>query len=418
MAVPTLPNGSLVSLHPLDNKDTLNGKSQCGLFMEDELWWPQGIAISSMDEAIEAGQLETKWGAVPCWDVRSCLQSEWWTSPKEGSWGVLKEVNPSTIEIVQTDGNRTLLLLDSAYIALAYSIPTSNRTSSLHQNKDIHSRLQSTNLLLPIGGMMLDGKDALVVFPAGNLTEPTPEWLGQTLGEIQNMLAPLSSPNDQKRWNQRLKHLEDELKPNTLWRAPHASATKGIPSVRIHPNYIVEVEGEHRALPLNQTVSEALLCSAERLPGIAEFIQLEGRVVEEKGYKPEQIEVLFENWKRCVPASWTSRKALSTVLGGAWIWRYYDVLVVTAESVLYGDESRYESSQKWLKDVSRLQAHLGVLRVWKSGVWVGISAMVVAYYAWQLETLSTTNSIGLAVLGSIISIGSNLLYWKKDPPAF
>jgi len=386
--------------------------------MEGELWWPQGIALPSMNEAIEVGHLETKWGAVSCWDVQECLQSEWWTSPKNGSWGVLKDVNPSTIEVVQRDGNRTLLLLDSSYIALAYSIPTSNRTSSLYQNKDINSRLQSTNLHLPIGGMLLNGKDALVVFTAGKLTESSPEWLGQTLGEIHNMLAPLASPNDQKRWNQRLKDLEDELKPNTLWRAPHTSATKGIPSVRIHPNYIVEVEGEHRALPLNQTVSETLLCGTERLPGIAEFIQLEGRLVEEKGYKPEQIEVLFESWKRSVPTSWTSRKALSTVLGGAWIWRYYDVLVVTAEAVLYGDEPRYESSQKWLKDVSRLQAHLGVLRVWKSGVWVGISTMIVAYYAWQLENLTTTNSIGLAALGAIISIGSNLLYWKKDPPAF
>lgn len=386
--------------------------------MEGELWWPQGIALPSMNEAIEAGHLETKWGAVSCWDVQECLQSEWWTSPKNGSWGDLKDVNPSTIEVVQRDGNRTLLLLDSSYIALAYSIPTSNRTSSLYQNKDINSRLQSTNLHLPIGGMLLNGKDALVVFTAGKLTESSPEWLGQTLGEIHNMLAPLASPNDQKRWNQRLKDLEDELKPNTLWRAPHTSATKGIPSVRIHPNYIVEVEGEHRALPLNQTVSETLLCGTERLPGIAEFIQLEGRLVEEKGYKPEQIEVLFESWKRSVPTSWTSRKALSTVLGGAWIWRYYDVLVVTAEAVLYGDEPRYESSQKWLKDVSRLQAHLGVLRVWKSGVWVGISTMIVAYYAWQLENLTTTNSIGLAALGAIISIGSNLLYWKKDPPAF
>ncbi|CAI8333433.1 MAG: Uncharacterised protein [Candidatus Poseidoniaceae archaeon] len=386
--------------------------------MEEQQWWPQGIAISPSDEARETGQLDTKWGAVSCWDVQACLQSDWWNSQKDGSWGILDDINPSTIEVVRTDENRTLFALDALYIALAYSIPTSNRTSSLYQNKDIYSRLQSTNIHLPIGGMLLDGKDALVVFPAGKLTESSPEWLGQTLGNIQNMLAPLSSPNDQKRWNQRLKDLEDELKPNTLWRAPHASATKGIPAVRIHPNYIVEVEGEHCALPLNQTASEALLCGTERLPGIAEFIHLEGRVVEEKGYKPEQIDVLFENWKRCVPASWTSRKALSTVLGGAWIWRYYDVLVVTAESVLYGNEPRYKSSQKWLKDVSRLQAHLGVLRVWKSGVWVGITTMVVAYYAWQLETLSSTSSVGLAVLGSIISIGSNFLYWKKDPPAF
>lgn len=91
---------------------------------------------------------------------------------------------------------------------------------------------------------------------------------------------------------------------------------------------------------------------------------------------------------------------------------------MNAESVLYGDESRYESAQKWLKDVSRLQAHLGVLRVWKSGVWVGIATIIVAYYAWQLDTLSNVESVGLAALGATASIASNVLYWKKDPPAF
>ena len=215
-----------------------------------------------------------------------------------------------------------------------------------------------------------------------------------------------------------MKDLEDQLKPNTLWRAPHTSSTVGIPSVRIHPNYTVSLDGKQRALPVNQTVSELLLCSTERLPGIAEFIQLEGRLVEQKEYDSEQIRVFFDHWKKEVPAQWSGRRALSTVLGGAWIWRYYDVLVVNAESVLYGDESRYESAQNWLKDVSRLQAHLGVLRVWKSGVWVGLTTMVVAYYSWQLDSMTTSASIGLAALGAIISLGSNFLYWKKDPPAF
>ena len=36
IAVPTLPNGSLVSLHPPDNKDTLNGRGRRGLPMEDD----------------------------------------------------------------------------------------------------------------------------------------------------------------------------------------------------------------------------------------------------------------------------------------------------------------------------------------------------------------------------------------------
>ena len=386
--------------------------------MEGESWWPQGVAVSSMNDALESGEVVTKWGTVACWNVQECFKPEWWARAKEGEWGVVGELRPTVIDVVQSDGNRALIRLDDAHIALVYSIPTSNRTSSLYQKNDIRSLLQATRLLLPIGGLLLDGKDALLVFPTGEQVGSSPQWLGQTLGEIQKTLAPLSSPNDQKRWNQRLKDLEDELKPNTLWRAPHTSSTVGIPSVRVHPNWIFEVDGEHRALPLNQSVSELLLCSTERLPGIAEFIYLEGRLVEEKGFDAQQIKILFEHWKREVPSAWTSRRALSTVLGGAWIWRYYDVLVVNAESVLYGDENRYESAQKWLKDVSRLQAHLGVLRVWKSGVWVGITTMVVAYYSWQLESLSTTNSIALAILGGLISIGSNLLYWKKDPPAF
>ena len=44
--------------------------------------------------------------------------------------------------------------------------------------------------------------------------------------------------------------------------------------------------------------------------------------------------------------------------------------------------------------------------------------MIVAYYAWQLESMSTMESIVLAALGLALSFGSNLLYWKKDPPAF
>jgi hypothetical protein len=311
-----------------------------------------------------------------------------------------------------------LMRLDDTYLAMTYSIPTSNRISKLYQQKRLRTSLESTDLLMPVGGVLLEGKDAVLLFPNAELSDASPEWFGQSLGQIQSSLAEYSSPNDQKRWNQRLKDLEDQLKPNTLWRAPHTSSTVGIPSVRIHPNYTVSLDGKQRALPVNQTVSELLLCGTERLPGIAEFIQLEGRLVEGKGYNSEQVSVFFEHWKKEVPASWSSRKALSTVLGGAWIWRYYDVLVVNAESVFYGDESRYESAQKWLKDVSRLQAHLGVLRVWKSGVWVGLTTMVVAYYSWQLDSMTTSASIGLAALGALISLGSNFLYWKKDPPAF
>ena len=124
------------------------------MVMEGESWWPQGVAVSSFDEALNTGQLNTKWGVVPCWDIQKALTSEWWNQPKEGVWGEFDDIKPSSIEVIHRDGNQTLLRLDESYIALAYSIPTSNRTSSLHQKPNLKSALESTKLLMPIGGFL------------------------------------------------------------------------------------------------------------------------------------------------------------------------------------------------------------------------------------------------------------------------
>ena len=43
-----------------------------------------------------------------------------------------------------------------------------------------------------------------------------------------------------------------------------------------------------------------------------------------------------------------------------------------------------------------------------------------AFAAWRRHAGRPANveSVGLATLGATASIASNLLYWKKDPPAF
>ena len=121
-------------------------------------------------------------------------------------------------------------------------------------------------------------------------------------------------------------------------------------------------DGVRKLIPINQRVSEHLLCGPERLPALAELIQMEGRWVEMNGYSRTDIESMLGAWSSATPSSWSSKKALSTVLGGAWIWRYYDVLFSYVEAVLYDDKKGLASSNAWLKDVTRLQAHLGVLR--------------------------------------------------------
>ncbi len=384
--------------------------------MEEASWWPRGLARGSIDDAISNQEITTKWGKLSCFDVRETREPSWWNKQDNGCWGSFSELNVQSVKQILQQGNHTLLQLDEAYTALVYSIPTSDSTSMLARKSAWASALESTSILLPVAGMRIEGNDAVVVFPRFDLTYDTDiEWISTSLGLAQTSLEPFSTPNDQNRWNHRLKSVEDALRPNTLWRAPHTKHTVGLPALRIHPSWVGEIDGKRALIPMNQRVSEHLLCGDERLPALAELIHMEGRWVENNGYIRNDIEGMLETWSSVTPSTWSSKKALSTVLGGAWIWRYYDVLFTYAEAVLYDDKKGLESAKSWLKDVTRLQAHLGVLRVWKSGVWVGITTMVVAYYGWQIESMTPSFATGVALAGALLSFASNRMYWWKDP---
>jgi len=384
--------------------------------MEEASWWPRGLALGSIEDALSSHEIMTKWGKLSCFDAQETMIPSWWKNQENGCWGSFSKLNVQSVNVIYQQGNHTLLQLDEAYTALVYSIPTSDSTSMLARKSAWATALEPTSILLPIAGMTLEGNDAVVVFPRFDLTYDSDiEWISTSLGLAQTSLEPFSSPNDQNRWNQRLKSVEDALRPNTLWRAPHTKHTVGLPALRVHPSWVGMADGVRKLIPMNQRVSEHLLCGPERLPALAELIQMEGRWVEMNGYSRTDIESMLGAWSSATPSSWSSKKALSTVLGGAWIWRYYDVLFSYAEAVLYDDKKGLESSKAWLKDVTRLQAHLGVLRVWKSGVWVGITTMIVAYYGWQIDSMTPSFAIGVALAGALLSFASNRMYWWKDP---
>ncbi|MGB2037019.1 MAG: hypothetical protein ACPHX8_01000 [Candidatus Poseidoniaceae archaeon] len=384
--------------------------------MEEASWWPRGLALGSIEDALSSHEITTKWGKLSCFDAQETMKPSWWKNQENGCWGSFSKLNVQSVNVIYQQGNHTLLQLDEAYTALVYSIPTSDSTSMLARKSAWATALEPTSILLPIAGMTFEGNDAVVVFPRFDLTyDADIEWISTSLGLAQTSLEPFSSPNDQNRWNQRLKSVEDALRPNTLWRAPHTKHTVGLPALRVHPSWVGMADGVRKLIPMNQRVSEHLLCGPERLPALAELIQMEGRWVEMNGYSRTDIESMLGAWSSATPSSWSSKKALSTVLGGAWIWRYYDVLFSYAEAVLYDDKKGLESSKAWLKDVTRLQAHLGVLRVWKSGVWVGITTMIVAYYGWQIDSMTPSFAIGVALAGALLSFASNRMYWWKDP---
>ena len=384
--------------------------------MEEASWWPRGLALGSIEDALSSHEITTKWGKLSCFDAQETMKPSWWKNQENGCWGSFSKLTVQSVNVIYQQGDHTLLQLDEAYTALVYSIPTSDSTSMLTRKSAWATALESTSILLPVAGMTIEGNDAVVVFPRFDLTsEADIQWISTSLGLAQTSLEPFSTPNDQNRWNQRLKSVEDALRPNTLWRAPHTKHTVGLPALRVHPSWVGMADGVRKLIPMNQRVSEHLLCGPERLPALAELIQMEGRWVEMNGYSRTDIESMLGAWSSATPSSWSSKKALSTVLGGAWIWRYYDVLFSYAEAVLYDDKKGLESSKAWLKDVTRLQAHLGVLRVWKSGVWVGITTMIVAYYGWQIDSMTPSFAIGVALAGALLSFASNRMYWWKDP---
>ena len=58
--------------------------------------------------------------------------------------------------------------------------------------------------------------------------------------------------------------------------------------------------------------------------------------------------------------------------------------------------------------------HLGVLRLWKSGLWGGIIGAVIAFFAWRMESTSPTLAGIAGVICLLGAFACNMIYWSKD----
>ena len=105
-------------------------------------------------------------------------------------------------------------------------------------------------------------------------------------------------------------------------------------------------------------------------------------------------------------------------MGGSWVWRYNAVLERLLLARTYGDADLEQQSLEWLGEVSRLQARLVTLRMWKAGLWVAITGLLVAFFGHELSTLNDGQSIALAVGSLGFGILTNRIYWAKDPPPY
>ena len=392
--------------------------------MDEPAWWPSGIALSSIDEAISEGTVRTSFGKTTVWDFEPYLQPNLWNSSLEvgvqwGDWNF--EVQ--TVEVQTVSKNGLVVILNDAYTASILPFGVGDDVSRLYRYEPWNSALVGHSVLLPIAGWTVDGNDRILVYPRYELKPfdgqtSTVMDLTRTVGGIHSALVGFSTPNTERRWNDRLKAIEDELKTKTMWRAPHANTTVGLPRLHLSIDSLTEVDGVLNFVPMSRSLAEHLLCENDRLPSLATLMMLEHQWARRDGLSEQQRQQLLETWGTSVPVEWSSRTALSTVRGGAWVWRYHATLLELAQATAFAETSIKEDCQKWLRDVSRLQAHLGTLRMWKSGQWVGFTGLAVAFFSYRLDSFLPQQSLALAVLSFGVVVASNAVYRLKDPKAY
>ena len=392
--------------------------------MDEPAWWPSGIALSSIDEALSEGTVRTSFGKTTVWDFEPYLQPNLWNSSLEvgvqwGDWNF--EVQ--TVEVQTVSKNGLVVILNDAYTASILPFGVGDDVSRLYRYEPWNSALVGHSVLLPIAGWTVDGNDRILVYPRYELKPfdgqaSTVMDLTRTIGGIHSALVGFSTPNTERRWNDRLKAIEDELKTKTMWRAPHANTTVGLPRLHLSIDSLTEVDGVLNFVPMSRSLAEHLLCENDRLPSLATLMMLEHQWARRDGLSEQQRQQLLETWGASVPVEWSSRTALSTVRGGAWVWRYHATLLELAQATAFAETSIKEDCQKWLRDVSRLQAHLGTLRMWKSGQWVGFTGLAVAFFSYRLGSFLPQQSLALAVLSFGVVVASNAVYRLKDPKAY
>jgi hypothetical protein len=390
--------------------------------MNEPLWWPQGVIQTPHDSSFE-GELITSLGRLKIWNFNSSLELEWWQAvPEIGKvWGKWPKVK--ILEVIKHDRYGILLNLNGTHIVRICPFEVGNDISRMLRHQPWNEAISDQALMLPSMVWSVAGNDRVIIYPCKSLlsleeSHSMKYEIAECVGLIHSSLDQFSTPNTERIWNDRLKEIEACLKTNTLWRAPHSKFTVGLPRLNLDIGAITMLEDKPMMLPQPRTITEHLMCDKERLPGLATMMTLERQWSAYEKPTEESRKQLLESWLIGAPENYGRSKALSTLLGGPWIWRYHATLLELGQAMIFSDSELEKNSIKWLSDVSRLQAHLGILRFWKSGLWGGVTGLMISFFTWQLETLSPTMSGLIGTTSILFALASNQLYWSKDPDPY
>ena len=255
-------------------------------------WYPLALVDTVVDSASFAGGLPSPWGRLRGWDYTDALSPSWWSDLEEDRWGDW----PADIKEVKVTGETrqgVVVDLDGRWTAHLFPFPTGQDISSLVRYGPWATSLQEAPLVLPVAGLVREERDLVVVFPRHEVANQhevvkDPFLLAAPLGTLHAALVEHSTPNTERRWNERLKSVEDGLKSTTLWRAPHTRHVVGLPNVHLSLEGVLFRDGKVMFVPQPRPLVSALLCPDERLPGVAMAARLEQRLALMKAFASEE----------------------------------------------------------------------------------------------------------------------------------
>ena len=381
-------------------------------------WFPHALVDRACEPATFADGLPSPWGRIHGWDYTQALKTDWWNTYHDGRWGAWPDTITS-VEVVNEDRFGLTVHLNGNWVAHLYPFQTGKDVSTLALFEPWANSLANAPLLLPVAGQKNEHGDQLVVFEMhACLSEDEvtgrPHDLVQTAGRVHAALLDHATPNTERRWNERLKSIEGQLKTTTLWRAPHTKHVVGLPATHFSLDGVISADETMVLVPRPRSLVDLLMAESERLPGVSDIAMFEQRLsMVEVFASPESREAFYRAWGEVVPAHWTSSASLSTVNGGVWIWRYHAMLLMLAEARAYGLAKQAKQCDAWLFDVSRIQARLGELRtvhaLRKGGAWAAIAAALLGSGPIQIPFV-----IGAAG----VAVAAHLVHQRRMPPPF
>ena len=380
-------------------------------------WYPAALVDRPLDPKSLVSGLPSPWGRLHGWDYTAALTRDWWTSEANGRWGSWPN-NVDSIEVIGQHRWGIEVHLNGEWVAHLYPFQTGRDVSTLALHEPWAKALADAPLVLPVAGQYNERGDLVAVFPMHTLHATTgtvrqPVELASTAAQVHAALVAEATPNTERRWNERLKAMEDHLKTTTLWRAPHTKHVVGLPSTNISVDGFADMNGSTVLLPFPRPLVDHLIAPDERLPGVANMAMMEQRLSLAAIFDDTTGRANFYRaWGDIVPDGWTSKASFSTVNGGVWIWRYQAMLLMLAEARAYGLDTQTQQCDRWLLDVSRIQARLGELRtvhaVRRGGVVAAIAAVLIGSGPVQLPFILGSAAVALA---------AHVIHQRRMPPS-